>query len=88
MEENQLSAAISDDGNINWDCPCLKDALEPPCGEVFKIAFECYFKSKNQPKGSECINVFDTMQKCYVENRGIYLERFKNDKSDSNLNKE
>lgn len=84
-----LNKAIGEDGEINWDCPCLKDALEPPCGDKFKEAFSCYFRSTSSPKGAECVNAFEAMQKCYEENREIYLDRFKNieDNKDS-LNKD
>lgn len=61
-------------GEINWDCPCLKSALEPPCGEFFKLAFECFVKSKAEPKGAECHEKFIAMQKCYSENEDKYNE--------------
>lgn len=90
MENNELNKAIGEDGEINWDCPCLKDALEPPCGEKFKAAFSCYFKSKSTPKGAECVDFFEAMQKCYEDNREIYLSRFKDveDKNITSVNKD
>lgn len=64
-------------GEINWDCPCLKSALEPPCGDVFKEAFSCFVKSKTDPKGLDCNVQFLAMQKCYAENEEIYKNRAK-----------
>lgn len=89
LEDAELNKAIREDGEINWDCPCLKDALEPPCGDKFKVAFSCYFKSKTSPKGAECIDFFEAMQKCYEENREIYLARFKStEENETTVNKD
>lgn len=84
MNVNQnLDQAITDDGEINWDCPCLKDALEPPCGDKFKNAFSCYFKSKASPKGSDCSELFESMQKCFEENKEHYIRKFEGISKDS-----
>ena len=64
-KEKGQEAFNPETGEINWDCPCLKGALEPPCGDFFKIAFSCFVMSKADPKGSDCREAFLNMQKCY-----------------------
>lgn len=61
-------------GEINWDCPCLKGALEPPCGDFFKSAFSCFVGSKAEPKGSDCLELFSAMQDCYRAHPDIYMK--------------
>lgn len=52
-------------GAINWDCPCLKGALEPPCGNLFKVAFSCYVASNTEPKGEDCLAAFKALTECF-----------------------
>lgn len=59
-------------GEINWDCPCLQGALEPPCGEAFKAAFACFVASTAEPKGMDCGPLFAAMQDCYRSHPEIY----------------
>lgn len=59
------SAVNPETGEINWDCPCLKSALEPPCGHTFKAAFSCFVSSKTEPKGIDCQELFKVMQECF-----------------------
>lgn len=59
------SAVNPETGEINWDCPCLKSALEPPCGHTFKAAFGCFVASKTEPKGMDCHELFKAMQECF-----------------------
>lgn len=35
-----------------------------PCGSQFKEAFSCFHYSKEEVKGSECIDQFRNMQEC------------------------
>lgn len=73
------------DSEINWDCPCLKSALEPPCGLFFREAFECFIKSKASPKGSDCIKYFQTLQDCYRNHPDMY--NIDNNEYDNNNDK-
>ena len=88
LEEKQdakdFNEPLTQNGEINWDCPCLKEALEPPCGDVFKLAFSCYFDSKTTPKGNDCLKLFEEMQKCYELNRDHYYLKYK--EFDSGIN--
>jgi intermembrane space import and assembly protein 40 len=61
-------------GEINWDCPCLGPMVQPPCGDKFKLAFSCFVYSKQEPKGSDCIEQFREMQACFQDNPQIYGE--------------
>lgn len=76
--EEIISEAVNEEtGEINWDCPCLKSALEPPCGEAFKAAFECFVKSKSEPKGMDCEGYFTGLQKCFADNSEHYDQKYK-----------
>jgi len=71
--KSQPEGAINEEtGEINWDCPCLKSALEPPCGNFFKEAFSCFVSSKAEPKGSDCLEKFSAMQDCFRAHPEIY----------------
>lgn len=72
--DNPSSAVNEETGEIDWDCPCLKGALEPPCGETFKEAFGCFVNSKTDPKGSDCVEAFESMQRCFKKYPEIYLK--------------
>lgn len=75
--DQPASAVNPETGEINWDCPCLKSALEPPCGHTFKAAFSCFVASKTEPKGMDCHELFKTMQECFrahPEKYGAILE--------------
>ncbi|XP_029947830.1 coiled-coil-helix-coiled-coil-helix domain containing 4b isoform X1 [Salarias fasciatus] len=51
-------------GEINWNCPCLGGMASGPCGTEFKDAFSCFHYSKEEVKGSDCIEQFRAMQGC------------------------
>lgn len=72
VSEEPQSAINPDTGEINWDCPCLKSALEPPCGEFFKAAFSCFVASNSDPKGADCLDKFSAMQDCFRAHPEIY----------------
>lgn len=79
-EERRHSQAVNEvTGEIDWNCPCLKSALEPPCGEAFKEAFECFVKSKTDPKGMDCEASFTKLQNCFAENANHYDKIFDNE---------
>ena len=66
------SAIDPETGEIDWECPCLAEALKPPCGEAFKAAFSCFVKSTSEPKGEDCVSLFVEMQRCYLAHPEIY----------------
>ncbi|KAM4613778.1 mitochondrial intermembrane space import and assembly protein 40-B-like [Polymixia lowei] len=51
-------------GEINWNCPCLGGMASGPCGTEFKEAFSCFHYSKEEVKGSDCLEQFRSMQQC------------------------
>lgn len=60
-EASKEEAFNEETGEINWDCPCLGGMAHGPCGEDFKSAFSCFVYSKEEPKGSECLDKFKQM---------------------------
>ncbi|XP_051269989.1 mitochondrial intermembrane space import and assembly protein 40 [Dicentrarchus labrax] len=59
-------------GDINWNCPCLGGMASGPCGSQFKEAFSCFHYSKEEVKGSECIDNFRNMQECMQRYPELY----------------
>ncbi|KAI5607098.1 mitochondrial intermembrane space import and assembly protein 40 [Silurus asotus] len=59
-------------GDINWNCPCLGGMASGPCGQQFKDAFSCFHYSKEEVKGSECIEYFRGMQECMQKYPELY----------------
>lgn len=57
---------------IDWDCPCLKHAIDGPCGEQFKAAFECFTFSEAEERGSDCIPQFTAMRRCQMDHPEYY----------------
>ncbi|KXS14403.1 hypothetical protein M427DRAFT_112586 [Gonapodya prolifera JEL478] len=77
LERKTLSggqgAVNSVTGEINWACPCLGDlAVQPPCGDTFKISFACFVRSTTEPKGMDCADAFRQLQGCFREHPEIY----------------
>lgn len=71
-DEEELEGLIKENGEINWDCPCLQGMAYGPCGEQFKAAFSCFHYSEADPKGTDCIPQFRDMQECFVKYPEIY----------------
>jgi len=63
---------IMPNGDINWGCPCLGGMASGPCGYEFREAFSCFHYSKADPKGSDCIEKFSTMQECLNKYPNLY----------------
>ncbi|KAK6319259.1 hypothetical protein J4Q44_G00104700 [Coregonus suidteri] len=59
-------------GEINWNCPCLGGMASGPCGASFKEAFSCFHYSKEEVKGSECLEQFRGMQECMQRYPELY----------------
>lgn len=43
---------ILENGDINWNCPCLGGMATGPCGVEFRNAFSCFHYSDAEPKGT------------------------------------
>lgn len=43
-----------------------------PCGTEFKEAFSCFHYSKEEVKGSDCLEQFRTMQECLQRYPELY----------------
>jgi len=59
-------------GEINWNCPCLGGMASGPCGTEFKDAFSCFHYSKEEVKGSNCLEQFRVMQECLQRYPELY----------------
>lgn len=70
---------ILDNGDINWNCPCLGGMATGPCGVEFREAFSCFHYSEAQPKGSDCYDAFKTMQDCMANYPGVYKQNLQDD---------
>jgi CHCH domain len=73
-------------GEINWDCPCLGEMVKEPCGEKFKEAFSCFVYSKEEVKGSDCVEQFRAMQSCFQQHPEIYGQELASGSSDNGDN--
>lgn len=69
---NVSSGLILPNGDINWNCPCLGGMASGPCGQQFKEAFSCFHYSKEEVKGSECLENFRGMQECMQRYPELY----------------
>lgn len=52
-----------------------------PCGSQFKEAFSCFHYSKEEVKGSECIDYFRNMQECMQRYPELYPQEEDKDSS-------
>ena len=67
-----VSGLITEDGEINWSCPCLGGMAVGPCGPEFREAFSCFHYSQEEAKGSDCYEQFRTMQQCMMKYPDLY----------------
>eukprot|EP00039_Didymoeca_costata_P019822 m.339079 g.339079 ORF g.339079 m.339079 type:complete len:137 (+) comp18652_c0_seq1:113-523(+) len=88
LEEAGEMGAVGPDGQIDWDCPCLQGMTEGPCGEAFKEAFSCFVYSKEEPKGSDCMEEFKAMHDCIQNNQDYYKNDEEEEEEDQKEEKE
>ena len=72
---------ILEDGSINWNCPCLGGMATGPCGVPFRDAFNCFHQSTAEPKGSDCLQAFSSMQNCMRKYPTLYPPTDEDDNS-------
>lgn len=77
------SGLILPNGEINWNCPCLGGMASGPCGSQFKEAFSCFHYSKEEVKGSECIEHFRNMQECMQRYPELYPQEEDKEQAES-----
>ncbi|XP_047439205.1 coiled-coil-helix-coiled-coil-helix domain containing 4b [Mugil cephalus] len=70
-------------GEINWNCPCLGGMASGPCGTEFKEAFSCFHYSKEEVKGSDCLEQFSAMQECMQRYPELYPQEDDKSSQDS-----
>jgi intermembrane space import and assembly protein 40 len=71
-EPESSPGLLLDNGEINWNCPCLGGMATGPCGLEFREAFSCFHYSTANPKGSECYETFKTMENCMLKYPAVY----------------
>lgn len=54
-----------------------------PCGQQFKEAFSCFHYSKEEVKGSNCVENFRSMQECMQKYPELYPQEDDNDSAPS-----
>ncbi|KAI3370388.1 hypothetical protein L3Q82_025156, partial [Scortum barcoo] len=77
---------ILPNGDINWNCPCLGGMASGPCGSQFKEAFSCFHYSKEEVKGSDCIENFRNMQECMQRYPELYPQEEEKESSSQESN--
>ncbi|XP_071772645.2 coiled-coil-helix-coiled-coil-helix domain containing 4b [Centroberyx gerrardi] len=70
-------------GEINWNCPCLGGMASGPCGTDFKEAFSCFHYSKEEVKGSDCLEQFRAMQECMQRYPELYPQEDEKERQES-----
>ncbi|CAG9859441.1 unnamed protein product [Phyllotreta striolata] len=81
-EREQQPGLIMPNGDINWNCPCLGGMATGPCGVEFRNAFSCFHYSEAEPKGSNCYDLFKTMQSCMQKYPTLYNKDLGDDDDD------
>jgi len=71
-EDDPRPGILTEDGDINWDCPCLGGMPIGPCGVEFREAFTCFHTSEADPKGADCLDAFRIMTECMSNFPVIY----------------
>merc|ERR1712136_134787 len=59
---------VNEDDSINWDIPCFKGFRDSPCWNEFKKSYSCFYYSKEEQRGSDCVDAFRTFALCTKNN--------------------
>lgn len=79
--EDEIEGPMKPNGEINWGCPCMAGMVSGPCGYAFREAFSCFHYSTAEPKGSDCVEKFETMRECFMKYPTVYYKS-KDEKDD------
>lgn len=74
-DEERAPGLVKENGELNWNCPCLGGMATGPCGVEFRDAFTCFHYSDADPKGSDCLESFKKMSMCMSDYPGVYGSR-------------
>lgn len=89
IEDDEPRGIMLPNGEINWNCPCLGGTASGPCAYEFRAAFTCFHESKDENRGSECLEQFSAMQDCMSKYPTLYSKRSDDDgKNDLNETEE
>ena len=69
-----MTGAILPNGEINFDCPCLGNMPNGPCGLLFRDSFTCWVKNKDDDKTfvEKCKDKFISWEACTSQYKSIY----------------
>ncbi|XP_002125847.2 mitochondrial intermembrane space import and assembly protein 40-B-like [Ciona intestinalis] len=72
--DTSSAGAILPNGEINWDCPCLGNLPNGPCGDNFREAFSCWVEHKDNEESfaEKCFENFTKWEECISEHKDIY----------------
>jgi len=85
LPESEQPGLLLNNGEINWNCPCLGGMATGPCGVEFREAFSCFHFSESEPKGSDCYDAFKTMQDCMSQYPTVYNQNTGDDDKEVGL---
>ena len=72
---SDFSEAFREDGEIDWDCPCMKPIMDSPCKDQFKSSFLCFLRSTEEPQGADCGEQFKSFAACVNENEEYFNQK-------------
>nr|CAB3263827.1 mitochondrial intermembrane space import and assembly protein 40-A-like [Phallusia mammillata] len=66
--------AILPNGEINWECPCLGNLPNGPCGPDFREAFSCWVDNREDEStfAEKCYENFVKWESCLSEHKDVY----------------
>ncbi|CAI5951256.1 unnamed protein product [Closterium sp. NIES-65] len=56
------------------ECPCLDKLRDGACWEQFAESFRCYYVSKEEDQGSDCVSQFSALQTCISANASHFQQ--------------
>ena len=82
------AGAILPDGSINWDCPCLGNLPNGPCGPSFRESFQCWVEYRDDEKdfAEKCYDKFISWEGCLSQHKAIYRPEEQDSKASTSDN--
>lgn len=82
-DDGETRGFLLPNGEINWNCPCLGDMVVGPCSVEFRESISCFYYSKAEPKGSDCMEQFRDMNACMARYPTLYKRDDDEEEDDS-----
>lgn len=71
-EPSETTVAAEDATAAEQECPCVTRLRQGVCGDAFSAAYDCYVRSTEPEKGSECVQYFIALSECARNNPGSF----------------